>query len=67
LVKKIDNYAHPSPGFNYDLNGNRKTQFRGDLGIFTSRLPLVWPGGTYNNNGLTQGAVQIAGALHANI
>jgi hypothetical protein len=31
------------------------TQFRG-LGVFTSRLPLVWPGGTYNNNGVTQGA-----------
>jgi hypothetical protein len=27
----------------------------------------VWPGGTYNNNGLTQGAVQIAGATNANM
>lgn len=67
--QKIDNYAHLSPrlGFNYDLNGNRKTQFRGGLGIFTSRLPLVWPGGTYNNNGLTQGAVQITGTTNVNM
>jgi len=25
------------------------------LGVFTSRLPLVWPGGSYNNNGVTGG------------
>jgi hypothetical protein len=36
------------------LNGDRVTQFRGGLGIFTSRLPLVWPGGAYNNNGVSQ-------------
>ena len=41
----------PRLGFNWDVNGNRNTQIRGGLGVFTSRLPLVWPGGTYNNNG----------------
>ncbi|MFV8269210.1 TonB-dependent receptor [Flavobacterium sp. GT2N3] len=57
----IANYAHFAPrfGFNYDLNGKKSTQFRGGLGIFTSRLPLVWPGGTYNNNGVSQGAISI--------
>ncbi|MBP4139721.1 TonB-dependent receptor [Flavobacterium geliluteum] len=57
----IKNTAHVAPrlGFNYDLNGKKSTQFRGGVGIFTSRLPLVWPGGTYNNNGLTQGAISI--------
>ena len=57
----ISQYAHLSPrfGFNYDLNGKKSTQFRGGLGIFTSRLPLVWPGGTYNNNGISQGAISI--------
>ncbi|NHF58802.1 TonB-dependent receptor [Flavobacteriaceae bacterium TP-CH-4] len=45
----------PRLGFNWDLNGNRSTQIRGGLGVFTSRLPLVWPGGSYNNNGVTGG------------
>ncbi|MEM9141739.1 MAG: carboxypeptidase regulatory-like domain-containing protein [Bacteroidota bacterium] len=45
--------AHFSPraGFNWDLNGTGKTQIRGGLGVFTSRMPLVWPGGAYNNTG----------------
>lgn len=45
----------PRLGFNWDVNGKGNTQIRGGLGIFTSRLPLVWPGGTYNNNGVTGG------------
>ena len=45
----------PRLGFNWDVNGESSTQIRGGLGIFTSRLPLVWPGGTYNNNGVTGG------------
>ena len=59
--ERITTSPHFAPriGFNYDLNGNKSTQIRGGLGIFTSRLPLVWPGGTYNNNGVTQGAIAI--------
>ena len=49
----------PRLGFNYDVNGKKYTQIRGGLGVFTSRLPLVWPGGTYNNNGVSQGAIFI--------
>ncbi|MEZ2413513.1 carboxypeptidase regulatory-like domain-containing protein [Muriicola sp. E247] len=45
----------PRLGFNWDLNGKGTTQIRGGVGVFTSRLPLVWPGGTYNNNGITGG------------
>ncbi|MDT8347691.1 MAG: TonB-dependent receptor, partial [Flavobacteriaceae bacterium] len=53
----IDNKVHVSPrlGFNWDVFGNKTTQVRGGLGVFTSRLPLVWPGATYNNNGVTGG------------
>ncbi len=57
----IKNTVHFSPriGFNYDVNGEKITQIRGGIGVFTSRLPLVWPGGTYNNNGLSQNAIDL--------
>jgi hypothetical protein len=45
----------PRVGFNYNVNGADKTQIRGGAGIFTSRLPLVWPGGAYNNYGFNVG------------
>ena len=51
-------YISPRLGFNWDVNGKSKTQIRGGLGIFVSRLPLVWPGGAYNNNGVTQGSLE---------
>ncbi|MBU0941689.1 MAG: TonB-dependent receptor [Bacteroidetes bacterium] len=60
-IKTSPHFA-PRVGFNYDISGDKTTQIRGGLGVFTSRLPLVWPGGTYNNNGLTQGAIQITSA-----
>src|SRR5690606_25632555 len=31
--------------------------FRGGVGMFTGRVPLVWPGGVYNNNGISVGAI----------
>ena len=40
----------------------KHTQIRGGVGIFTSRVPLVWPGGTYNNNGITAGFIQLTGS-----
>lgn len=45
----------PRLGFNYDVNNNNRTILRGGLGIFTSRVPFVWPGGMYTNNGITVG------------
>lgn len=48
----------PRIGFNFDVTGDQKTQIRGGLGIFTSRVPFVWPGAMYNNNGLTIGATR---------
>lgn len=54
----VSTTIHVSPriGFNWDVNGNKTTQIRGGLGVFTSRLPLVWPGATYNSNGITGGS-----------
>lgn len=47
----------PRFGFNIDPTGEKKTQIRGGVGLFTSRLPLVWAGGSLANNGLTVGGV----------
>jgi len=47
----------PRVGFNWDVTGKEETQLRGGVGLFVSRLPLVWPGGCYFNNGLTVGGV----------
>lgn len=60
----INPNAHISPriGFNWDVKNNKETQIRGGLGIFTSRIPLVWPGAAYNNNGLSAGFIQVTGA-----
>jgi len=41
----------PRIGFDYLLD-NKGTILRGGVGIFTSRIPFVWPGAMYNNNGL---------------
>lgn len=55
----IDSYWAFAPrfGFNWDVNGDRSLQLRGGAGVFTSRIPLVWPGGAYNNNGFNLGSV----------
>ncbi len=45
----------PRLGFNWDVTGEKTSQVRGGFGIFTSRIPLVWPGGAFNNNGVTVG------------
>ncbi len=45
----------PRVGFNYDINGDRRNVLRGGAGIFTSRVPFVWPGGMFTNNGVTVG------------
>ncbi|WP_420460654.1 TonB-dependent receptor [Neolewinella sp.] len=49
----------PRVAFNYDVFGNQQLQVRGGIGIFTSRIPLVWPGGAYNNYGFNVGGVRI--------
>lgn len=50
----------PRLGFNYDVKGNNETQIRGGVGIFTSRLPLVWPGGAFNNYGFNIGEATLS-------
>ncbi|MEL6671330.1 MAG: carboxypeptidase regulatory-like domain-containing protein [Bacteroidota bacterium] len=53
----------PRLGFNWDVGGNQKTQIRGGGGVFTSRVPWVWPGGMFIRNGLNSSFVFRAGFL----
>ena len=48
----------PRVGFTWDVTGDNTTQLRGGVGVFTSRIPLVWPGGAYNNYGLNVGGTR---------
>ncbi|WP_258096080.1 TonB-dependent receptor [Salinibacter sp. 10B] len=43
----------PRAGFNYALDEDRTTQIRGGTGVYTSRLPFVWPGGAFLNDGVS--------------
>ncbi len=47
----------PRLGFSWRLP-RLKMKVSGGIGIFTGRMPLVWPGGTYANNGLQVGGFQ---------
>ena len=44
-----------SPRIGLQYAASEKTNIRGGLGIFTSRIPFVWPGAMFNNNGLSIG------------
>lgn len=51
----------PRIGFEYLPDGTRSSLIRGGIGIFTSRVPFVWPGAMFNNNGVTLGNVDERG------
>jgi hypothetical protein len=53
-IAKVPLSISPRLGFTYKIP-EENLVIRGGLGIFTGRMPLVWPGGVYNLNGVTQG------------
>ncbi|GAB5537053.1 MAG: TonB-dependent receptor [Rubricoccaceae bacterium] len=61
-------YLSPRAGFNYDLSetAGRRLQLRGGTGVFTGRVPFVWPGGMFLNNGTNSGFAFRAGFLGNN-
>jgi outer membrane receptor protein involved in Fe transport len=52
---------NPRIGFVYKIPDESLT-IRGGVGTFTGRVPLVWPGGVYNNNGISVGGIRATGA-----
>jgi hypothetical protein len=45
----------PRAGFNWDVNGNNKTQVRGGTGVFTGPPPYVWISNQIGNTGVLTG------------
>ncbi|MGH7699759.1 MAG: TonB-dependent receptor [Gemmatimonadales bacterium] len=50
-------YIAPRLGFSYDLKPDRTVRLRGGIGVFNGRVPFVYPGAMYTNNGVTTGFV----------
>lgn len=54
MAPKVPVSISPRLGFTYKIP-EENIVVRGGMGLFTGRIPLVWPGGVYNNNGLFLG------------
>lgn len=52
----------PRFGFNLDVYGDQKLQFRGGTGVFTGRLPFVWFTNQPTNSGVLQNTVELTKA-----
>jgi hypothetical protein len=55
----------PRVGFNYNLKGESKTQFRGGTGVFTGRPPYVFLSNQIGNNGVLTGFIDVSGTAAA--
>jgi hypothetical protein len=53
---------NPRVGFNYDVNNDQTFQIRGGAGLFTSRIPYVWPGASFQNNAVMTGGMRVTAA-----
>lgn len=49
----------PRVGFNYDVDGTRRTQIRGGMGLFAGRPAFVWISNQMGNNGMQSGSISI--------
>jgi hypothetical protein len=65
VMPKTQVLFEPRLGFNYDLKGEKKTQFRGGTGLFTGRPPYVFLSNQIGNNGVLTGFIDVSGAAAA--
>ncbi|MEO6406928.1 MAG: TonB-dependent receptor [Ferruginibacter sp.] len=63
---KIPVEISPRIGFTLNLPDESLT-IRGGVGLFAGRIPMVWPGGIYNNNGLSSGGYTISSSSNTPI
>lgn len=61
-VPKSSPLFAPRFGFNWDVNGNGKTQLRGGIGLFTGKVPFVWISNQYSNTGVESIKYDVSGA-----
>ena len=66
IMPKTQVLFEPRLGFNYDLKGQKKTQFRGGTGVFTGRPPYVFLSNQIGNNGVLTGFIDVSGTAAAN-
>lgn len=66
VLPKTQFLLEPRFGFNYDVNGEKKTQIRGGSGIFTGRPPYVFLSNQIGNNGVLTGFIDVSGASAEN-
>ena len=56
----------PRIGFNWDVGGTARRQFRGGAGIFAGRTPYVWISNSYARTGIEQQFITVFNAVPFN-